>query len=122
MFGSSAPRLEPPSPPARGYDLATAAAGPPVRPKFRTSRWFDERVGTDDPSVSHRPTTAALVARAVAVVCLLGIAAVALSGRRGLEWGRLTQAPDGAWAQVVVGAAAAALVVAAGGGPRVGGR
>ncbi len=74
--------------------------------------WFDERVGTDD-RFSHRPTTAALVARAVAVVCLLGIAAVALSGRRGLEWDRLTQVPDVAWAQVVVGAAAAALVVVA---------
>ena len=68
---------------------------------------------TGTPFVSHRPTTAALVARAVAVVCLLGIAAVALSGRRGLEWDRLTQVPDVAWAQVVVGAAAAALVVVA---------
>lgn len=56
---------------------------------------------------------AALVARAVAVVSLLGIAAVALSGRRGLEWDRLTQVPDVAWAQVVVGAAAAALVLVA---------
>jgi multisubunit Na+/H+ antiporter MnhB subunit len=49
----------------------------------------------------------------VAVVSLLGIAAVSLSGRRGLQWDRLTQVPDVAWAQVVVGAAAAALVVVA---------
>ncbi len=70
-------------------------------------------MGTDDPTGRRRPTTAALVARAVAVVSLLGIAAVALSGRRGLEWDRLTEVPDVAWAQVVVGAAAAALVVVA---------
>ncbi len=65
------------------------------------------------PTGGRRPTTAALVARAVAVVSLLGIAAVALSGRRGLEWDRLTQVPDVAWAQVVLGAAAAALVLVA---------
>jgi multisubunit Na+/H+ antiporter MnhB subunit len=51
------------------------------------------------------------VARAVAVVSLLGIAAVALSGRRGLEWDRLTRVPDVAWAQVVVGAAAAVVLL-----------
>jgi hypothetical protein len=68
---------------------------------------------TGTPTGSHGPTTAALVARAVAVVSLLGIAAVALSGRRGLEWDRLTRVPDVAWAQVVLGAAAAALVLVA---------
>jgi hypothetical protein len=62
-------------------------------------------------SGSHRPSTAALVARAVAVVSLLGIAAVSLSGRRGLEWDRLTRVPDVAWAQVVVGAAAAVVLL-----------
>jgi hypothetical protein len=72
---------------------------------------LDERVGTDDPLGGHRPTTAALAARAVAVVSLLGIAALSLSGRRGLEWDRLTRVPDVAWAQVVLGGTAAALVL-----------
>lgn len=66
-------------------------------------------MGTD----GRAPTTAALVARTVAVVSLLAIAAVTLSGRRGLEWDRLTRVPDVAWAQMVLGAAAAALVVVA---------
>ena len=70
-------------------------------------------MGTDDRFGSHRPTTAALGARAVAVVCLLGIAALSLSGRRGLDWGRLTRVPDVAWAQVVLGGIAASLVLLA---------
>ena len=56
---------------------------------------------------------AARVARAVAVVSLLGIAAVALPGRRGLEWDRLTHVPNVSWAQVVVGAVAATIVLVA---------
>ena len=70
-------------------------------------------MGTEGPSGSHRPTTAALAARAVAVVSLLGIAALSLSGRRGLDWDRLTRVPDVAWAQVVLGGIAAALVLVA---------
>jgi hypothetical protein len=49
----------------------------------------------------------------VAVVSLLGIAALSLSGRRGLDWDRLTRVPDVAWAQVVLGGLAATLVLVA---------
>jgi hypothetical protein len=75
-------------------------------------------VGTDGrlehartPAHVPRPTTVAVAARAVAVVSLLGIAAVALPGRRGLDWDRLTDVPDVAWAQVVLGAIQAALLL-----------
>lgn len=47
------------------------------------------------------------------MVSLLGIAAVSLSGRRGLDWDRLTRVPDVAWVQVVLGGLAAGLVLVA---------
>lgn len=49
----------------------------------------------------------------MAVISLLGIAALSLSGRRGLDWERLTEVPDVAWAQVVLGGVAATLVLVA---------
>jgi hypothetical protein len=66
-------------------------------------------VGTE----GARSTTPARAARAVVVVCLLGIAALSLSGRRGLEWDELTRVPDVAWVRVVLGGLAALLVLVA---------
>lgn len=113
MFGMSAPRLEAGCSPriTTWPRLARAASG-------NSGRCFDERVGTDGRPErpgprDHvpRPTTAAVAARAVAVVTLLGIAAVALPGRRGLDWDRLTDVPDVAWAQVVLATIQAALLL-----------
>jgi hypothetical protein len=116
MFGTAVPGLEARRSPAWDYDLATAApeAFGAARP-----RWFDDRVGTDGrPQDGPLPTAggsaltvAARAARTVAVVCLLGIAAVALPGRRGLDWDRLTGVPDVSLAQVVLGTIGATLVV-----------
>ncbi len=58
-------------------------------------------------------SVAGRAARTVAVVCLLGIAAVALPGRRGLDWDRLTGVPDVSLAQVVLLTIGATLVVVA---------
>ena len=65
------------------------------------------------PPPARAPSVPALVARAVAVVALVGIAAVALPGRRGLEWDRLVRVPDVAWAQLLLGGIGAAVVLLA---------
>ena len=53
----------------------------------------------------------ALVARGLVVAGLLAVAALALDGRRGLDWERLVGVPDVAWAQVLLAAIGAALVL-----------
>ena len=86
-------------------------------------RWLDEPVLHE--SVSHesvgtarehdtgRPHPGVLAARVLAVVSLLAIAAIGLQGRRGLDWSRLTEAPDVGWAQLVLGGIGVALVLIA---------